>query len=211
MSSAMASDDVVFSENMEAHRLRQLEKEKIHGYVLQEGVTMGTIVGSTFLGASLLAQKFLPAYRSLTFPFKVFIVSSAVMGGFFTGTDRAAMKADRAFAMRFSVTHEDELSLIKESREARNWESLRRTLYKNRFEILAASYFGILGTTLAYNFARKDIFTSQKFINARMTAQVAAIAGVGAVAVLASSTPRETVVDPYYERVLREPSTPTSK
>ncbi|KAI9338913.1 hypothetical protein DFJ73DRAFT_847165 [Zopfochytrium polystomum] len=135
---------------------------------------------------------------------QAFVVSSASMAGFFFGTDRAAVRADREFAQRFSVTKEEELSLIRESKEARSWESFQRTLYRNRFEILAASYFGILGTTMAYNFARKDIFMSQKFINARMTAQVAAIAGVGAIAVLASTTRPEPIIDPYYERILKE-------
>ncbi|KAJ1562233.1 hypothetical protein HK405_014494, partial [Cladochytrium tenue] len=166
MSTAMASDDVVFSEKMEAHRLRQIEKDRIHSKVLANGAKWGTIMCTSFLGASMLAQRYLPLYRRQTLAFKAFVVTSAAMGGFFTGTDREAMRADREFAQKFSITKEDESALIRESKQARSWESFRATLYRNRFEILAASYFTVLGGTLAYNFARKDIFTSQKFINA---------------------------------------------
>ncbi|KAJ1563513.1 hypothetical protein HK405_001777, partial [Cladochytrium tenue] len=47
-----------------------------------------------------------------------------------------------------------------------------------------------------------DIFTSQKFINARMTAQTGAIIGVGAIAALSATNSRDKMIDPYYERVV---------
>ncbi|KAJ3286952.1 hypothetical protein HDU76_007901 [Blyttiomyces sp. JEL0837] len=209
----MADQEVSFSEKMEAHRLRQIEKDKIHNRVLLEGLQTGSIIGGATLLTSFAAQKFIPAYKSLRFPFKVFLVIAGFTGGFFTQTDVAAMKADREFAQKFSVTNPDELQLVSVpgANATRiltggvDFEGMKRAFVKNRFEYLTIGYFSVLGGTLAYNFMRRDIFLSQKFINARMTAQVAAIAGVGIAAVMAASTQREVMIDPYYERVVNGP------
>ncbi|KAJ3327697.1 hypothetical protein HDU76_011297 [Blyttiomyces sp. JEL0837] len=209
MSSAMASQDIsAFSEKMEAHRLRQIEKDKIHNRVILEGLQMGSVVGGSTLVASFAAQRYLPMYRTLQMPYKVLLVVLGFTAGFFTQTDIAAMKADREFAMKFSITKPDELELhaVPNSKKilTGRMEGFKEAFVKNRFEYLTMGYFGVLGGTLAYNFMRKDIFLSQKFINARMTAQVAAIAGVGIAAVMAASTHREVMIDPYYERVVNQ-------
>ncbi|KAJ3284718.1 hypothetical protein HDU79_007929 [Rhizoclosmatium sp. JEL0117] len=211
------SEHVDMPDKMEAHRLRREEKDKIHNKVLLEGAKMGILTSAGALVASFGAYRFIPAYRRLTLPFRISLVLAATTAGFFTETDRAAMKADREFAQKFSLSREDELSLVS-SRPTlfganSEWdaERIKQFAFKNRFTLLTYGYVGVVGTTLAYNFSRTDIFLSQKFINARLVGQFSAVAGILLIGAAAVGNKPEKVVDPYYERVVNGPDANASK
>ncbi|KAI8846358.1 hypothetical protein BC829DRAFT_370497 [Chytridium lagenaria] len=206
MSSAMALDSVDIPAQMEAHRLREMEKDAIHRRVIWDGVKMAGVFTGLSGGASLLAQRYWPLYRAQKLPFKLFIVLAFGTGAFFTEADRSAMRADREFAMKFSVSREGELSRPQETMSRLSTDEVMKAIVRNRYEVVAYTWLGTLAGTLAWNFQRRDIAMAQKLINARMTGQVAAIAGFIAAASLASAMPKEVVVDPYYERIINRHS-----
>ncbi|KAJ3030736.1 UNVERIFIED_CONTAM: hypothetical protein HDU68_007947 [Siphonaria sp. JEL0065] len=202
------SEHVELGDKMEAHRLRREEKDKIHAKVLVEGAKMGIVTSAGAVAASFAAHRFIPAYRRLTLPFRISLVLAATTAGFFTETDRAAMRADREFSQKFSITNVNELEHISTKPtifgESSDWdlERVKQVAFKNRFTLLAYSYFGIVGTTLVYNFSRTDIFMTQKFVNARLVGQFSAVAGILLIGAAAVGNKPEQKIDPYYERIV---------
>jgi hypothetical protein len=75
------------------------------------GAKVGTLTGTAAIITHFTASRYLPPYKHLQTSFKVFLVSSAFIAGFFTETDRAAMKEDREFGLKFSISRGDELEL----------------------------------------------------------------------------------------------------
>ncbi|KAJ3414716.1 hypothetical protein HDV05_006153 [Chytridiales sp. JEL 0842] len=206
MSSAMTGIHMDVTDKMEAHRLRQMEKDRIHNRVILSGTKVAAATGTTAIITHLLATRYSPFYARLQTSFKVFLISSAFMAGFFTETDRAAMREDRAFMQKFSISKDDDVKYALEKPSASLWDrqALQEAFVKNRYKVVGYSYAGIVGATLVYNFARKDIPTPQKWINARMTGQLGAIAGMALAAWVTSLTPKKTDehLDPYYERIV---------
>ncbi|KAJ3357367.1 pre-tRNA nuclear export protein [Entophlyctis luteolus] len=217
MSTAMGhiADDIDMPSQMEAHRLRREEKDKIHNFVLLEGAKTAIMCAAGATTASFFAQRYSTLYRGLSLPFKVFLVMGATTAGFFTETDRAALQADREFMKNFSVTQGAEIeaavgnSALAASQE---WDATRIKEFalKNKYSLLGYSYAAIVGTTLAYNFTRRDIFMTQKFVNARLVGQFSGklfsspVGGVLLIGLLAGTEggQRKETVDPYYERIV---------
>ncbi len=91
------------------------------------------------------------------------------------------MEADRAFALRYAKNREEFLKLREE--ELKEYHApfemtqagLRNAFVKNKYLIVGGLWSSVVAGTLIYNFGRKDISTSQKIINARMTGQAAAL------------------------------------
>lgn len=69
---------------LSARQRRALEHSAIHGNVIAESSKAAVVGGVIALGASFAAQRFSPLYRKISFPFKTFIVMSAITGTFFT-------------------------------------------------------------------------------------------------------------------------------
>ncbi|KAJ3219094.1 hypothetical protein HDU67_002750 [Dinochytrium kinnereticum] len=231
MSSVMSitEDAIDIPAQMEAHRQREQEKDAIHRRVIMDGMKMAGIFTAGSGGLSLLAQRYIPLYRSQKLPFKLFIVMAFGTGAFFTEADRSAMRADREFAMRFSVTREGDLSQPAPTMTRLTGDELLKAAVRNRFEVVGYTWLGTFAGTLFWNFQRADIAMAQKLINARMTAQVAAILGFAAAGTLAAMVPKEATIgefvgsrvfseallaslvpyllvspsiDPYYERII---------
>ncbi|KAJ3064400.1 hypothetical protein HDU98_012177 [Podochytrium sp. JEL0797] len=200
MSSSMShvSDHIEMGDKMEAHRKRREEKDAIMSKVLLESCKTGVVIGAAAVLASYGAYRFIPAYRRITVPFRVSLVLAATTAGFFTESDRAAMRADREFAQQFSISRTDDRLPMEQT----SWEDWKLAAFQNRFTLLTYSYLGIVGSTLVYNFGRKDIFLSQKFINARIVGQFSAVAGILLIGAAAVGNKPEQKVDPYYERIV---------
>ena len=96
------------------------------------------------------------------------------------------MEADRAFALRYAKNREDFLKMREE--EMREHQApfdltqagIKSAFLNNKYLIVGGLWSSVVAGSLIYNFGRKDISTSQKLINARMTGQAAALLGVGA-------------------------------
>ncbi|KAI8612956.1 hypothetical protein BC830DRAFT_1170650 [Chytriomyces sp. MP71] len=204
------SADELLPDKMEAARLRREEKDRIHHKVLLEGAKMGILATTAAVAASFAANRYSAAYRRLTLPFKVSLVIAASTAGFFTATDVAAMEADRQFAQKFSVSKEDELGALGSLRpfasvgKDLDWAQMKAVAFKNKYTLLGYGYVGIVGSTLAYNFTRRDIFLTQKFVNARLVGQFSAIGAVLLIGAAASSgyKKEDPTLDAYYERVV---------
>ncbi|KAJ3104575.1 hypothetical protein HDU97_009087 [Phlyctochytrium planicorne] len=208
MSSVMALDDLDVPAQMEAQRKRQQEKDAIHRRVLLDGLKAAGTFTALSGTASLMAQRYWPLYRRQQLPFKLFIVMAFGTGAFFTAADRSAMREDRIFAQKFSITQEAEVEKRKEFMRGFTQDELLKALARNKNELILYTWLGTLGGALAWNFQRPNVTMAQKLINARMTAQVAAIAGFLTVASLAALVPKEVVVDPYYERIINSAQPP---
>ncbi|KAJ3099709.1 hypothetical protein HK100_004846, partial [Physocladia obscura] len=210
VSMSNVSDEVDMPDKMEAHRLRREEKDNIHNKVLLEGAKMGLATTTLALAASFAGQKYSPAYRRLTLPIKISLLIAASTAGFFTQTDRAMMHADRNFAKQFSLTTSEEVDAVLKGSPTspidaeKKWDlrKVKEVAFANRYEILGYGYVGVVGSTLAYNFTRRDIFMTQKFVNARLVGQFAAIAGIVMIGAMAASSPTEEKKDAYYERIV---------
>jgi hypothetical protein len=86
---------------LSARQRRALEHSAIHGTVIAESSKAAVIGGIVALGASFAAQRFSPLYRKISFPFKTFIVMSAITGTFFTVAGRVLLICRPAFCSRF--------------------------------------------------------------------------------------------------------------
>ncbi|KAJ3174756.1 hypothetical protein HK101_010844 [Irineochytrium annulatum] len=199
---------------MEAHTKREKEKEAMHRQIIASGAR-STVVAATLLGGSSLAlERYSPWYHRQRLPFKAFVIVGLCTGVFFLEADREAVKLDRQSALEWSVTRRGELGgfetepvpvglgeLGNKPRSFR-WDELRSALVKHRFEVVGWGYFGCLAGTLIYQFSKPHVTLPQKLINARLTAQFAAVVGVIGAAALASTTPQEEKRDPYFDRIV---------
>ncbi|KND04125.1 uncharacterized protein SPPG_01563 [Spizellomyces punctatus DAOM BR117] len=176
------------------------DREARHRKVLMEGAKAAAIAGPTGLVASLLAQRNIRFYQRLSLPFKTFIALMIPTAAFFTVTDRAAMRADLEYAMRFSVTKKEDFA--KPVDEADGNRSLSQLIQKYRYQIVGYGWAGTLGATLLYNWRRTDITRAVKIINARMMAQTFALAGVAGIAALAATATPVKEIDPHYNRIV---------
>jgi hypothetical protein len=99
-----------------------------------EGVKAGLVGGVAATIASAAAQSYSPLYRSFRPSFKVFLGVAAVSASFFTVTDRAAMRADREFAQKFSISEEEEVMAMTTTKGMKDWspEELKRAFMRNK-------------------------------------------------------------------------------
>ena len=174
-------------------------EDQVHNKVVQQGLISASIWGSAAVTGHLLLTKFVPRYKKHTFPFKLFVMLMVPTAAFFTTTDVMAMEEDRKFAQQYSVSQPDEIDFKSSS----DWKEYLRD---NQFSLVGYTWLGLVGSTLAYNFAKPQISLQQKFINARMVSQAGALLGIVAVAMM--SLKRQEKVqgkvenDAHFERIV---------
>ncbi len=204
-------------ERLRAHKEREALKEEINTYVINEGIKTAAAWGSGAAISLALHNKIGPANmvsfynRRISLPYKVMLVAVVTTAAFFTRTDIAAMEADRAFALRYAVNREAFLKHLEEEKKANNHPfdltkaGISSFVQKNKYLIVGSLWSSAVAGTLMYNFSRKDISTSQKLINARMTGQAAALLGVAAFGAASAMEPTENntkVLDAHFESVI---------
>jgi hypothetical protein len=118
-----------------------------HNFVIEEGLKGAAVFGLVGLGASLVLQRRSNFYRNISLPFKVFLGLMIPTAAFFTITDRAAMHADRAHALKYSVTKENELHPFQAAKSG-----ILGYVLDNKFALLGWSWVGTVGLSLAWNF-----------------------------------------------------------
>ncbi|KAI2783643.1 hypothetical protein F4815DRAFT_491309 [Daldinia loculata] len=148
------------------------EEEQAH---YREVLTGGIIGGSLGLGAGLvgvmIASRRYPAFRSLTLPFRAFLVTS-------TGTFGAIVNAERysnAFhkannPMNFYVDEAQRTQELIRQQET-TWERFTTWGRENRYSIVFASWIAAMGVALGIVGRNKYLSTSQKLVQARVYAQ----------------------------------------
>ncbi|RYO82285.1 hypothetical protein DL766_000662 [Monosporascus sp. MC13-8B] len=161
------------------------EEERAHYSAVLRG---GFIGGSLGLGVGLLgvvaAQRRYPAFRSLTLPFRSFLVTSA-------GTFGAIVNAERhsnAFHLANNPMnfYKDEARQAREALEAQRTEleRLRDWGRTNRYSIVFGSWLASMGLALWVVGRNRFLTTSQKLVQARVYAQGLTLAVLVATAAL---------------------------
>ncbi|KAK3393777.1 hypothetical protein B0H63DRAFT_27913 [Podospora didyma] len=161
------------------------EEEKEHyNVVLKNGALGGSIGLAAGVAGVTLASRRYPAFRSLTIPFRSFLVTSA-------GTFAAIITAERA-----SINYQrakDPMNSYKDAsqqfaEQARLNESSSKRLKdwgrENRYTIVFTSWIAAMGIALALVGRSKYSTTSQKLVQARVYAQGLTLAVLIATAAL---------------------------
>jgi len=151
-------------------------------------------------------------WKNLNLPIKTFLTLASGTATFFTYVDRASIKAARDAALPRSISGPLKDSAFdkiprqfiseEDYKKAQEQRSLKHWIVERRYPLVGGLWAGSLGGAILYNMNRTDILPANKVINARLIAQVLALAGIGAAAALATTEPHEVQVDRHFERVL---------
>lgn len=192
------------------------EEEQAHYHEVLKG---GAIGGSLGLAAGLtgvmLASRRYASFRSLTLPFRTFLVSSAGTFGAITTAERYSIAFSKAKdPMNF---YKDESQRVLEEARHREGEVKRFMDWgrENRYQIVFTSWIAAMGIALALVSRNKFLSGSQKLVQARMYAQGLTLAVLIATAAFETSDARsgkgrwETVLvvdpnDPKHEHLIEK-------
>lgn len=153
------------------------EEEQAHyNQVLKGGAIGGSVGFALGLAGVLGASRRYPGFRSLTLPFRTFLVSSATTAGAIITAERYSINFHRAQDPRnfYKDTSEraKEIRWAQESNGAKFVEWARQ----NRYSLVGASWVAAMGVALALVSRNKYLTTSQKLVQARVYAQGLAVA-----------------------------------
>ncbi|KAI9097027.1 hypothetical protein DFS34DRAFT_594234 [Phlyctochytrium arcticum] len=191
-SSSADQPDWLYTNKDSKSILSHAEKEKLYNHVIWEGTKAAGLaaLGATAAAAGL--SRTWPLFNRLRLPFKTFLVLGVTTGTFFTVTDRASIRVSREVAKRHAInpqSHELEVRHIEPI------TGLRQYIIKHRYPIVMSIWSGTLAGAFLYNWRRRDITRGQKIINARLVAQVMALAGIGGIAAITASDPHDKQVE----------------
>ncbi|KAF3764450.1 hypothetical protein M406DRAFT_340051 [Cryphonectria parasitica EP155] len=193
------------------------EEEQAHYSQVLKG---GAIGGSIGLGAGLagvvLASRRYAAFRSLTVPFRTFLVSSAATFGAITTAERYSVAFQRAKdPMNF---YKDETQRALEAARHSEASETKRFMEwgrENRCTIVTVSWIAAMGLALTIVGRNRYLSTAQKLVQARVYAQGLTLAVLIATAAFETSDARsgkgrwETVLvvdpdDPKHEHLIEK-------
>ena len=147
------------------------EEEKAHyNEVLKGGLIGGSAGIGLGLGGVYLASRRYPAFRSLTLPFRSFLVTSAGTFGAIVNAERFSTKFQRSQdpKMQYRDASQRAQQIIRENESA--YQRFMEWGRDNRYSIVFASWIASMGIALAI-VGRAPMSTSQKLVQARVYAQ----------------------------------------
>ncbi|QUC18454.1 uncharacterized protein UV8b_02695 [Ustilaginoidea virens] len=147
------------------------EEEAAHyGVVLRGGLVGGSAGLALGLGGVMLASRRYPAFRSLTLPFRTFLVTSTATFGAIVNAERRSTAFQRANDPGHGYQDEAQRAarLARENDPA--YRRLARWGRDNRYGIVFASWLASMAVALAV-VGRAPISTAQKLVQARVYAQ----------------------------------------
>ncbi len=156
-----------------------LTQEDKNDFVINQGLKATLLWGGGFTTLHFLGNRYWGPYARQPRQLKLLLLVAVPTAVFFTVADRAAMWADR---QQLRMASKNITILPPESPS-----SFRHWLVDNKYSVLGLTWLGVLGVSLAVNFRQKHITTAQRMMHSRMIAQVACIAGMGALAYLSTS------------------------
>lgn len=191
------------------------EEEAHYAEVLRGGAMGGTVGLSVGLAGVVLASRRYAAVRSLTLPFRTFLVSSAATFGAITTAERYSIAFQKAKdPMNF---YKDESQRVLEEARRQGGETKRFLEWgrENRYTIVFTSWLAAMAVALALVSRNKFLSGSQKLVQARMYAQGLTLAVLIATAAFETSDARsgkgrwETVLvvdpnDPKHEHLIEK-------
>ncbi|KAI1414031.1 hypothetical protein F5Y13DRAFT_159593 [Hypoxylon sp. FL1857] len=148
------------------------EEEQAHYREVLKG---GSIGGSLGLAAGLVgvmaASRRYPAFRSLTLPFRAFLVTSTGTFGAIVNAERYSNEFHRRNnPMNFYVDEAQRTQELIRQQET-SWERFTTWGRENRYSIVFASWVAAMGVALGLVGRNKYLTTSQKLVQARVYAQ----------------------------------------
>ncbi|KAK1754995.1 respiratory supercomplex factor 2, mitochondrial [Echria macrotheca] len=147
------------------------EEEAHYSQVVKGGLIGGSVGLALGLAGVVAASKRYPGFRSLTLPFRSFLVTSA-------GTFAAIVTAER-YSVNFQRARDPMNQYLDTSQraaeEVRKSESARERFMdwgrENRYSIVFTSWIAAMGLAMAMVGRNKYLSTSQKIVQARVYAQ----------------------------------------
>ncbi|EOD52873.1 mitochondrial hypoxia responsive domain containing protein [Neofusicoccum parvum] len=149
------------------------EEEQAHYNATVKGGSAGLFAGVLVSGAGVyLASKRYPMFRSLSVPFRTFLVTS---GGTFVGI----IAADRA-SRRFDIENNPEKKRLEEEEKAQaellesgktSFQRLKDWAGNNRYPIVFAAWLASMGGSFALVSRNPYLSGQQKLVQARVYAQ----------------------------------------
>ncbi|AEO70259.1 uncharacterized protein THITE_130959 [Thermothielavioides terrestris NRRL 8126] len=152
--------------------LSKEEEQEHFGVVMRGGLIGGTVGLALGLAGVVGASRRYPAFRSLTLPFRSFLVSSA-------GTFGAIVLAER-YSINYQRSHDQMNNYLEATHRAAEqerrahtteWQRLMEWGRENRYSIVFASWLASMGVALALVGRNKYLTRSQKLVQARVYAQ----------------------------------------
>lgn len=147
------------------------EEDAAHNKVVLRGGVVGGVLGlGVGLGSVMLASRRYAVVRSLTLPFKSFIISSSSIFGFVVNAE--------ASSAAFARSHEPMAGYRDSSQRAADIVRENKTTYEafmdwgrdNRYRLVFASWLASMGIALAL-VNRSPLTKAQKLVQARVYAQ----------------------------------------
>jgi hypothetical protein len=151
------------------------EESAMQKEVLKGGAIGGAVGLGLGLGGVLLASRRYPAFRSLSLPFRAFLVTSSVTFGSIVNAERFSMAFQKAQnPMNFyQDATQRAIELARQNETA--GERFAAWGRENRYSIVFASWIASMGVALAI-VGRAPISTAQKLVQARVYAQALTLA-----------------------------------
>jgi hypothetical protein len=171
------------------------DMEDKHNFAVNAGLKGAAVATAVAAVAAVGLTRYSKTFNGIRLPFKVFLGMAVPTFAFFTVSDRAAMHANRAKALKISISQPD-LNIKEPLLNAKQF------LVHHRYALLGTTWTTTLILALAYNFSIKHLTYQQRIVNARMVAQSAALVGLCALAGLTGlQNPKETR-DAHFDSII---------
>lgn len=147
------------------------EEDAHYGAVLRGGFLGGSVGLALGLAGVVGASRRYPAFRSLTLPFRTFLVTSAGTFGAIVTAERYSVNFQRA---RDPMNQYLDVSQRAAEEVKRTESSSQRFMdwgRENRYSIVLTSWIAAMGIAMAIVGRNKYLSTSQKIVQARVYAQ----------------------------------------
>lgn len=148
------------------------EEEAVHySAVVRGGLIGGTIAGAVGLAGVVIGSRRYAAVRSLTLPFRSFLVTSSATFGAIVVAERASVNFGKAqnpmssYVDQSRSTYDESLKNQPASQRALRWAR------ENRYTIVAGSWVASMATAGLLVSRNKYLTTGQKVVQARVYAQ----------------------------------------
>jgi hypothetical protein len=153
-------------------KLLTKEEEQAHYDQVLKGGTVGGIVGLGLGIAGVMgASRRYPAFRSLTLPFRAFLVTSSSTFCAIVNADRYSMKFQKARDPMRSYKDSSVLAMEHARSNDTGYQQMMNWGRDHRYSIVFGSWVASMGLALAIVGRSKYLSTAQKVVQARVYAQ----------------------------------------